>query len=859
MEENKKKQAAYKESTTSMGKSVDTAVDNSEKWENQLKDYKEMMGATEEDLRNEAKQFMQKRKDDIEYMKTQLAMSKEEIDKYVSDFDNSEIGQRTNYLVNKYMQPKSDNTKLLKLKKLMSPSAFKLLGDDAEKLQQLIEQGKIKEADYGQYKYVMVEEEVKNQQFDTGGKDIDQRKVVTNRKIEEDKARLDILKEKMSDHAFKLLNNKPDQFPVLLEEGKIKKRIWRDYYTLTNEGEKDLEKMMGEQNRRKENMEKGAASFTFTSTSANTHTFAPASVKLPEDDGPGTSTPNKTAIPKPTFIPETKEEPITNTGMPDPNVSAALSTAETKTIKKDDTSEKSKTSMETSSGFALPTPHNVVTSPYGKRNVKKGSKFHTGADFRAREGEDIKALLPGTVTMSKLIPWGNLVVDHGGFQARYIHNKDILVKSGDTVEKGQVIAKAGGRGRQGPRSYTPHLHLDIIRGGNKIDPELFLHGLDSSWMPQYAPSISPSRQLSAKLGGKTDPKIDKTKPDIEAGDGFMSDVAGWGEGIVRKGISTVTDHYSTKYGDLAEEITSTITDGSVEKAGDKLIKKGATKGITGLTEKALTDKNTFKKVAKVLGDKTMDVLSTTKLIMQNKALRKKLLKKIPGIGNILGIGDFIGDIANADYSDKGFAEKAELFSKKLSLAAIGQLPFVGEDAAEMLNDTVMNIGKEGGILRFAKHGMIAKSPTPVVIGDDPYGEMAVPLRPDLFDNMMDRFGFKERPISMKGLEGITDVFKALVEQIEDVVESKSSVDNKSPEKVQQQQAQQPIIIPINNGQGNTNAGLEGRAQHQLDENYTRTDASIDKLIDKMFKNVCIAFENGLSNHSFKNTTVQSFF
>jgi len=60
-----------------------------------------------------------------------------------------------------------------------------------------------------------------------------------------------------------------------------------------------------------------------------------------------------------------------------------------------------------------------------------------------------------------------VVVDHGnGFRTRYAHNKKLLVKKGDEVRKGQIIAHMGRTGK----SRGTHLHYEVRMVGKPINP-----------------------------------------------------------------------------------------------------------------------------------------------------------------------------------------------------------------------------------------------------------------------------------------------------------------------------------------------------------------------------------------------------
>ncbi|ROR29693.1 M23 family metallopeptidase [Inmirania thermothiophila] len=96
-------------------------------------------------------------------------------------------------------------------------------------------------------------------------------------------------------------------------------------------------------------------------------------------------------------------------------------------------------------------------------------EWHQGVDFAGRFGSDVIAVASGVVTWAgPRYGYGNLVeIDHGnGYVTRYGHNSELLVKVGDLVRKGQVIAKMGSSGR----STGPHVHLEVLRDGRPVDP-----------------------------------------------------------------------------------------------------------------------------------------------------------------------------------------------------------------------------------------------------------------------------------------------------------------------------------------------------------------------------------------------------
>ena len=90
-----------------------------------------------------------------------------------------------------------------------------------------------------------------------------------------------------------------------------------------------------------------------------------------------------------------------------------------------------------------------------------------------KEGTNVSATAAGVVISAD---WddnlGNLVViDHeNGYITMYGHNQKLLVKKGDRVLKGDIIALSGNTGH----STAPHLHYEIIKDNKPIDPAPFL-------------------------------------------------------------------------------------------------------------------------------------------------------------------------------------------------------------------------------------------------------------------------------------------------------------------------------------------------------------------------------------------------
>lgn len=117
----------------------------------------------------------------------------------------------------------------------------------------------------------------------------------------------------------------------------------------------------------------------------------------------------------------------------------------------------------------------LISSKFGERlhPLKGRWSFHKGLDIAAPEGSPVRAISDGRVIFSGYKDgYGNLVViDHGGgLITRYGHNRRNIVKEGDSVKAGDVIAEVGSTGL----STGPHLHLEVLEAGKPVDPERFL-------------------------------------------------------------------------------------------------------------------------------------------------------------------------------------------------------------------------------------------------------------------------------------------------------------------------------------------------------------------------------------------------
>lgn len=117
-----------------------------------------------------------------------------------------------------------------------------------------------------------------------------------------------------------------------------------------------------------------------------------------------------------------------------------------------------------------------LSSYYGMRKDPFSGlpAMHKGIDFAGSEGAPVVVTGAGMVVWSgPRYGYGNLVeVDHGdGLVTRYGHNKKIHVKIGDVVTKGQKIADMGQTGR----ATGAHVHYEVLRNGNQMDPLQFVY------------------------------------------------------------------------------------------------------------------------------------------------------------------------------------------------------------------------------------------------------------------------------------------------------------------------------------------------------------------------------------------------
>jgi murein DD-endopeptidase MepM/ murein hydrolase activator NlpD len=122
--------------------------------------------------------------------------------------------------------------------------------------------------------------------------------------------------------------------------------------------------------------------------------------------------------------------------------------------------------------FRWPVRGRVITT-YG---AKTNGKQNDGINVAVPEGTPVKAAEDGVVAYSgnELKGYGNLIlVRHSnGYVTAYAHASELMVKRGETIKRGQIIAKSGQSGEVG----SPQLHFEIRKGSSPVDPLQFLNG-----------------------------------------------------------------------------------------------------------------------------------------------------------------------------------------------------------------------------------------------------------------------------------------------------------------------------------------------------------------------------------------------
>ena len=127
--------------------------------------------------------------------------------------------------------------------------------------------------------------------------------------------------------------------------------------------------------------------------------------------------------------------------------------------------------------FIYPIDKYIITGVYGSQRILNGKprRPHYGIDFHAPEGTPVKSMMDGVVTLVEndmYFTGGTIIFDHGhGISTLYMHMKDINVKKGQKVRKGEIVGTLG----QSGRATGPHLDIRLNWFDVKLDPETILN------------------------------------------------------------------------------------------------------------------------------------------------------------------------------------------------------------------------------------------------------------------------------------------------------------------------------------------------------------------------------------------------
>lgn len=165
---------------------------------------------------------------------------------------------------------------------------------------------------------------------------------------------------------------------------------------------------------------------------------------------------------------------------------------------------------QTSAGVSWPAPGNARINDADKpreghgefATPRSGGRTHGGVDIQGNVGDPIVSFAPGQVTMAaeRRGAAGNMIVikHDDGLESRYFHLDGFSVRKDERVEAGQKIGTMGRSGNT-PAQGDTHLHFEILRNGQRIDPLTMLRGGDQLGAGEARPgtSLSGPAQLGA--------------------------------------------------------------------------------------------------------------------------------------------------------------------------------------------------------------------------------------------------------------------------------------------------------------------------------------------------------------------------
>jgi murein DD-endopeptidase MepM/ murein hydrolase activator NlpD len=113
----------------------------------------------------------------------------------------------------------------------------------------------------------------------------------------------------------------------------------------------------------------------------------------------------------------------------------------------------------------------TITSSCGirKNPILNKMEFHNGIDIGVVTGTGVAAVRSGVITEIRTSPTFGKVLEfetEDGYKIMYAHLSEILVKKGDKIKQGDIVAKSGNTGL----STGPHLHYSLWKDGKLLDP-----------------------------------------------------------------------------------------------------------------------------------------------------------------------------------------------------------------------------------------------------------------------------------------------------------------------------------------------------------------------------------------------------
>lgn len=219
----------------------------------------------------------------------------------------------------------------------------------------------------------------------------------------------------------------------------------------------------------------------------------------------------------------------------------------------------------------------TITSAFGPRNIPNGSRFHKGIDIAGRLGDPVYSIKDGVV-IYRNDGWGFVRIKHtDGSVSGYMHMDTTMVKTGQSVFKGQQIGTVGERGDYKRHKYRPHLHFEYQKSSKPNEDPFELNGKID---PIAALNLDPNAiQLVPKSRSKENIDYLNRNQNIanKLNDSKKTQfIAGGG-----KGVKPETDQ--TAKGD-----GPTVPGDNVQTNGLNLILSELSKNIKGLTSAKLT-------------------------------------------------------------------------------------------------------------------------------------------------------------------------------------------------------------------------------------------------------------------------------